>query len=56
LWTNFKTDYKPLVDLAKENKLNFVASNVPRSFAKLVYKGGFEALDSLSDEEKAWMR
>ncbi|MCF8465069.1 MAG: ChaN family lipoprotein [Flavobacteriales bacterium] len=55
LWTNFKTDYKPLLDLAKENKLDFVAANVPRSFAKLVYKGGFEALDTLSKEEKSWI-
>jgi uncharacterized iron-regulated protein len=55
LWPNHKTDYKPLVDLAKENKLKFVAANVPRRFARLVYNGGFEALDSLSEEEKSWM-
>lgn len=55
LWTNFKTDYKPLVDLAKDNKLKFVATNVPRRYAKLVYKGGFEALDTLSAEEKSWI-
>ncbi len=55
LWPNHKTDYKPLVDLAKENKLNFVASNVSRKFARLVYNGGFEALDTLSEEEKTWI-
>ena len=55
LWPNHKTDYKPLVDLAKEYKLNFVASNVPRKFARLVYNGGFEALDTLSEGEKAWI-
>ena len=55
LWTNYKTDYKPLVDLAKENKLQFVAANVPRRYAKMVYRGGFEALDTLLNEEKAWI-
>lgn len=55
LWPNFRTDYKPLVDLAKDNKLAFVAANIPRSFAKLVYQGGFEALDTLSDQQKAWI-
>jgi uncharacterized iron-regulated protein len=55
LWTNFKTDYKPLVNLAKEKNLNFVATNVPRKFARLVYNYGFEALDTLTDEEKSWI-
>lgn len=55
LWINYKTDYAPLVDFAKDNGIAFVASNVPRRFASEVYKGGFEALDSLSDEEKAWI-
>lgn len=55
LWNNHKTDYKPLVDFAKEKKFNFIATNVPRRYASLVYKQGFEALDKLSAEEKSWM-
>lgn len=53
-WKNYKTDYKPLVEFAKKNKLNFVASNVPRRYASLVYHKGFEGLDSLSADEKKW--
>ncbi|SFS43314.1 ChaN family lipoprotein [Lutibacter maritimus] len=55
LWNNYKTDYKPLVDFAKTNNLKFIATNIPRSYASLVYKGGFEALDSLAVEEKSWI-
>jgi uncharacterized iron-regulated protein len=55
LWKNYPTDYKPLVDFAKENHFKFIATNVPRSYASLVYKGGFEALDTLSVEEKLWI-
>lgn len=56
LWQNFKTDYKPLVDYAKENELPFIATNIPRRFAAEVHKnGGFKALDSLSAKEKAWV-
>lgn len=55
LWKNYKTDYAPLVDFAKENKLSFIATNIPRRFANKVYKGGFETLDSLTDEEKSWI-
>jgi uncharacterized iron-regulated protein len=55
LWPNFTTDYKPLVDIAKDNKLKFVATNVPRRYAKMVFKGGFEVLDTLPKNEKAWI-
>jgi len=55
LWKNYRTDYKPLVEFAKEKKFNFVATNIPRKFASLVYKNGFQALDSLSTEQKSWI-
>lgn len=55
LWPNHKTDYKPLVDLAKEKKFPFIATNIPRKYASLVYKQGFEALNNLTPEEKTWM-
>ena len=55
LWPNYKTDYKPLVDFAKENKIDFIATNIPRRFASLVFKKGFEALEKLSDEDKSCM-
>ena len=55
LWNNYKTDYKPLVEFAKENSLHFVASNVPRRYANLVYRKGLSALDSLSDQAKEWL-
>jgi uncharacterized iron-regulated protein len=54
LWKNH-SDYAPMVDLAKEKGLRFIATNVPRRYASLVYKGGFEALDTLPDAEKNWI-
>ncbi len=53
LWGNYKTDYKPLVDFAKEHKLKFVASNIPRRYASMINKKGMEALDLLSPEALA---
>ncbi|MFN3967533.1 ChaN family lipoprotein [Flavobacterium sp.] len=55
LWPNYKTDYKPLVDFAKENKLPFIATNIPRRYASMVSKKGFEALETLTSEEKSWI-
>lgn len=55
LWPNYKTDYKPLIDFALENKNPFVATNIPRRFASMVSKKGFEALETLTAEEKSWI-
>ena len=55
LWPNFKTDYKPLMDFAKEKELPFIATNVPRRYASKVYHGGFKALDTLPAQDKNWI-
>ena len=55
LWPNHFTDYQPLLDLAAENGLPFIATNVPRRYASYVYKDGLEALSELSDEAKAYL-
>jgi uncharacterized iron-regulated protein len=52
LWPNYKNDYKPLVEFAKEKNLRFIGTNIPRRYASLVNKKGFESLDSLSNEAK----
>lgn len=55
LWPNYKTDYKPLVDYAKEKQLSFIATNIPRRYASIVSKKGFEGLEALTMEEKSWI-
>jgi len=55
LWNNYKTDYKPLVEYAKKNELEFIATNVPRRYASLIFKQGVESLDTLSVQEKKWI-
>lgn len=55
LWPNFRTDYKPIVDLCYENGISLVATNIPRRYAAKVARGGFESLDSLSEEAKKFI-
>jgi uncharacterized iron-regulated protein len=50
LWKNYATDYKPLLNFAKEKGLRFVASNIPRRYASVVASGGFDALQKLTPE------
>ena len=55
LWKNYKTDYAPLVNFAKEKNLPFIATNVPRKYASQVSRSGFESLEKLTEEEKSWI-
>jgi len=53
MWNNYDTDYRPLVEFAKENKLRFIATNIPRRYASLISKKGISALKELSPEALA---
>jgi uncharacterized iron-regulated protein len=43
-WENYKTDYRPLVEFAKEKKIPVVAANVPREMARKMAREGMAAL------------
>jgi uncharacterized iron-regulated protein len=55
LWPNYKTDYKPLLEFARDSNLRFIATNIPRRYASLVNREGFEGLDSLDAEAKRYI-
>lgn len=53
LWKNHNTDYKPLVDVAKNNDLRFIATNVPRILAKQTARFGIDSFyTTLNDSIK----
>lgn len=54
-WTNYKTDYKPLVRLAKDKGMPFIATNVPRRYAAMVSGGSLTALDNVSADAKKYI-
>ena len=55
LWNNYRTDYAPLVDFAKANELKVIATNVPRRYAKIVFREGIEKLETLPEADKQWI-
>ena len=55
IWINHKTDYRPLINFAKENNIHFVATNIPRRLANLVYRHGIDTLMYLSEESKRFI-
>lgn len=55
LWSNYATDYKPLLEFAKTNNVPFIATNIPRRYASTVFKQGIETLNNLSEEAKRYI-
>lgn len=55
LWPNYKTDYKPALSFARDSGIRYIATNIPRRYANMVSKGGFEALDRLDEEAKSYI-
>lgn len=55
LWPNYKTDYKPLVQLAREHQRPFIATNTPRRYASAVYSNGLEGLANLGKPAVGWL-
>jgi len=54
-WNNYTTDYRPMVEFAKLNRLPVIAANAPRRYVNLVSRRGMASLDSLSKEAKSWL-
>ncbi|MFW6275356.1 MAG: ChaN family lipoprotein [bacterium] len=55
LWPDYSTDYKPLVEFAKNHGLEFIATNIPRRYASLVNSEGFEGLEKLPEKAKDYL-
>lgn len=54
-WGNYKWDYRPLVELAKEKRLPVIAANAPRRYINMVSRNGRTSLNGLSKDAKRWM-
>ena len=51
-WPRYATDYRRMVELAREHRWSVVAANVPRRLASEVSKTGKEAIDKLPDADR----
>ena len=51
-WPAYSTDYRRLIELARERKWRVVAANVPRPLASAISRRGLAALDTLSTTDR----
>ncbi|MFW5759280.1 MAG: ChaN family lipoprotein [Bacteroidota bacterium] len=54
-WNNYDTDIRPLAEFARENNLKLIATNIPRRYASLVNREGFEGLENLQQEARQYI-
>ena len=52
-WPNYGTDYRPLLQFARENHLPVIGTNAPRPFARVVAQRSLTALDKLPAADRA---
>jgi len=52
-WPNYATDYRPLLQLARDNHLALIGTNAPRPFAKAVAQRSLAALAKLPASDRA---
>lgn len=55
VWSNYRTDYSPLIQYAKTNHIPVVGTNIPRRYARMVHYYGLDTLQHLTSEELSWV-
>lgn len=55
IWKNYTSDYKPVLEFAKDKNLKFVATNIPRRYASFVARYGITKLDTFPQESQRYM-
>jgi len=54
-WSNYASDYRPLVEVARTRELPVLAANAPRRYANMVSRKGRGALPALPDAAQRYM-
>jgi uncharacterized iron-regulated protein len=54
-WNNYQTDYRPLVEYAREHHLPVIAANAPARYVSRVSGLGTDSLRELSAAAKSWL-
>lgn len=54
-WPNYPSDYRPLVELAKQYQAPVIAANAPKGIVRCIGRQGPEYLDRLDSTQRAWI-
>jgi uncharacterized iron-regulated protein len=54
-WPNYESDYRPLVEFAKFNKLDLIASNAPNNIVSCIGREGLDYINRLPKKQRSWL-
>lgn len=54
-WNNYQSDYRPLIEYARANRLPVIAANAPRRYVNRVSRIGRASLDVLSPQAREFL-
>src|SRR2546423_1782436 len=54
-WKNYETDYRPLIEYARQQRLPVIAANAPARYVSRVSANGPDSLKELSTDAKSWL-
>jgi uncharacterized iron-regulated protein len=54
-WSNYASDYRPLIEFARDEKLSVIAANAPERYVNRVSRLGAGSLKELSLAAKTWL-
>jgi uncharacterized iron-regulated protein len=54
-WRNYKSDYKPMIEFARERKMSVIAANAPRRYVNRVSRLGMAALFDLPESARRFL-
>ncbi|MFT6141176.1 MAG: putative iron-regulated protein [Psychromonas sp.] len=54
-WPNYESDYRPLVEFAKLNKLDLIAGNAPNNIVSCIGREGLDYINRLPAKQRIWL-
>lgn len=54
-WPNYESDYRPLVELAKQRDLDVIAANAPKSIVRCIGREGIDYLEVLPQHKRRYV-
>ncbi|EJL6735191.1 ChaN family lipoprotein [Vibrio alginolyticus] len=54
-WPNYESDYRPLVEFAKQKNLLVIAANAPKSIVRCIGRQGLDYINKLDDDQRMFI-
>ncbi|MGR5210109.1 ChaN family lipoprotein [Vibrio rotiferianus] len=54
-WPNYESDYRPLIEFAKQMDIPVIAANAPKDIVRCIGRQGIDYLDKLDSDERSFV-